>query len=64
MSELLTALGLVFVLEGLVYALAPRFLKEMSRLIETMPEDKMRIGGLWAVGGGVLLVWVARSYLA
>ncbi len=64
MSELVTAVGLVFVLEGLVYALAPGFLKEMSRLIETMPEEKMRVAGLWAVGGGVLIVWMARSLLA
>lgn len=64
MIELVTAIGMVFVIEGLVYALAPGWLKQMSKLIEGVPEDKLRVGGLWAIGGGVLIVWIARSVLA
>ena len=64
MSELVTAVGLVFVIEGLVYALAPGALKTLALFIERIPEDSLRTNGLWAIGGGVLIVWFARSYLA
>ena len=64
MSELVTAIGLVFVIEGLVYALAPGLLKRLAVMLEEMSEDSMRISGAWAIGAGVLIVWLARSYLA
>ncbi len=64
MSEFVTAVGLVFVIEGLLYALAPGMLKSLTRLIQELPEDKLRVNGMWAVGIGVLIVWLARSYIA
>lgn len=64
MSELFTAIGLVFVIEGLVYALAPGLVKKFASLIERIPEDAMRVNGMWAIGAGVLIVWLSRSFLA
>jgi uncharacterized protein YjeT (DUF2065 family) len=61
MTDLLVALGLVAVLEGVLYAAAPGFMKRMLRQVETMPEQSMRIGGLVAMAAGVLVVWVARG---
>jgi uncharacterized protein YjeT (DUF2065 family) len=63
MSELVTAIGLVFVIEGLLYALAPGLLKRLAVMIEQMPEESMRTNGAWAIGAGVLIVWLARTYL-
>ncbi|MGE0210573.1 MAG: DUF2065 domain-containing protein [Parvibaculaceae bacterium] len=64
MSELVTALGLVLVIEGLVYALGPRHLKTMLALVERVPEDALRTGGIIAIGIGVMLIWLARRILA
>lgn len=61
-QSLLMALGLVFVIEGLLYALVPGHLKTMMKAMETVPEETLRIGGITALGFGVFIVWVVRSY--
>ena len=63
MHGLLTALGLVFVIEGLLYALVPGHLKTMMRTMEAVPEETLRIGGMIALGFGVLMVWVVKVFL-
>ncbi len=64
MSEIVTAVGLVLVIEGLVYALGPGHIKSMLALIERVPEDALRAGGIIAIGIGVGLIWLARRLLA
>ncbi len=63
MNSLLLALGLVFVIEGLLYALVPGHLKNMMRAMEKVPEETLRIGGMVAVGIGVFIVWIVRSFI-
>ena len=62
-QPLLMALGLVFVIEGLLYALVPGHLKNMMRIMEKAPEETLRIGGMMAVGVGVFIVWIVRSFI-
>ncbi len=57
---LLMALGLVFVIEGLLYALVPGQLKTMMKAIHGIPEESLRYGGLVAIGLGVFIVWLVR----
>jgi len=64
MSELVTALGLVLVIEGIGYALTPGRFKAMMALAAQIPEDRLRTGGIIAVAVGVVVVWIARQYLA
>lgn len=59
-SDLITALGLVFVLEGVLYALAPGWLKTMFERAREVDEASLRLGGLVAVGLGVAIVWLIR----
>jgi len=61
MSEVVTAAGLVFVIEGLLYAFVPGHLKGMMKAMQKVPEDKLRIGGVAAMAVGVAVVWMARS---
>ena len=63
MSTFITAIGLALVIEGLLYAIAPGRLKDMLIMVEKMPEDAMRMLGLAAIAAGVVIVWVARSFL-
>ena len=61
MSWILLAIGLVLVVEGLVFALAPSRLEEMLALIARMPVETRRLIGLLALTVGVGLVWAARA---
>lgn len=61
MSFVLLAIGLVLVVEGLVYALAPsRFLEEALELLRRLPPELRRALGLAAAGTGVVLIWLAQ----
>jgi uncharacterized protein len=61
-STILTALGLVFVIEGLTYAAFPSQIKRMlARLLETS-DDQLRVTGTLAVAFGVFVVWISRWY--
>lgn len=61
MSDFLTGLAFFLIIEGLVYALAPRFLVEMARLLPSIPERQLRLAGLGAIAAGVGLVWLMRG---
>lgn len=60
-TDLLTALALVLVIEGAVLALFPGALKRMLAQLETLPPETLRLGGLTAAGLGVLFVWLLRG---
>ncbi len=60
MSQFVIAIGLMLVLEGLVYALAPGFMKQVMAAMQSQSADQLRVAGLIAVGVGVLIVWMVR----
>ncbi len=55
----LLALGLVLIVEGLAYALAPQLLERMLEILRTLPETALRQVGALAVVAGLILVWGA-----
>ena len=61
MQDFLAAIGLVLVIEGLVYGGFPGLAKRLGVEIQSMPESALRIGGLVAIALGVLVVWVVRG---
>lgn len=54
-----TAVGLVFVVEGLVLALAPARMERFLEWLAGLSRDRRRALGLAAVAAGVALVWLA-----
>ncbi len=56
----LLALGLVLVVEGLVYALAPSLVEQMLEALKALPTDSRRMLGLGALALGLALVWAAK----
>ena len=54
------ALGLVLIVEGLAYALAPSLVEQLLAALRALSEDQRRIMGLVALGLGVALVWIAK----
>ena len=61
MSDFLVALGLVLVLEGVLYGGFPQLAKRLAAEALTVPEQVLRVAGLVAVGLGVLIVWLVRG---
>ncbi|WP_037449362.1 DUF2065 domain-containing protein [Skermanella stibiiresistens] len=60
-TELLTALALVLVLEGVAYALFPDLMRRMLAVALMTPVGQLRIAGLIAATCGVGLVWLMRG---
>jgi uncharacterized protein YjeT (DUF2065 family) len=61
MSDLAVAFGLVLVIEGLLWALAPRFGRKLLEATADVPESSLRLAGALAVAAGVLVVWMVRG---
>ncbi len=61
MQDFLAALGLVLVIEGLLYGGFPAFAKRVAAEATQAPENLLRISGLIAIAGGVFIVWLVRG---
>jgi uncharacterized protein YjeT (DUF2065 family) len=61
MTDLIAALGLVLIIEGIFYAGFPEAAKAFMRQALAQPESTFRIAGLAAVAVGLLLVWLVRG---
>jgi len=57
----LLALGLVLVVEGLVYALAPHLVDQMLAALAAMPPEARRLMGALAIVTGLILVGAAKT---
>jgi len=57
----LLALGLVLIVEGLVYALAPSLIDRMLVALAAFPPEARRLMGMLALVCGLLLVWAAKA---
>lgn len=61
MKDFLTAIGLVLVIEGLIFSLSPSHLRDALRLIEKIPDRVIIRLGLGAIFTGVLFVGLVKS---
>lgn len=61
MSDLVVALGLVLVIEGVLYGGLPQLAKRLAAEVLMMPEQVLRVSGLVAVALGVVIVWLVRG---
>jgi uncharacterized protein YjeT (DUF2065 family) len=57
---LLTAIGLVFVIEGVIYSLFPNGMKRMMLAALAMPTGRLRSMGLAMALVGFVIVWLVR----
>ena len=61
MQDFLAAVGLVLVIEGLIYGGFPALARKLAAEVLSMPENVLRIGGLVAIAIGVGIVWLVRG---
>ena len=61
MRDLITALGLLLFIEGLLIALFPSKIKNMLKVIEKTPENKLRISGVFFLIIGFIIIWYIKN---
>jgi hypothetical protein len=60
MRDFIVAFGLVFVIEGLVFAAFPGTAKRAVEAITETPEPVLRLIGLGSAIGGLIVIWYLR----
>ncbi|MGA8968392.1 MAG: DUF2065 domain-containing protein [Pseudolabrys sp.] len=60
MSDFLAALGLVFVIEGLIFAAFPEAAKRAMTTVQETPDLSLRLIGIGSAVVGLILVWLVR----
>ncbi|MHB2167534.1 DUF2065 domain-containing protein [Alsobacter sp. R-9] len=63
MTDLVLGIGLVLAVEGLLFAAFPGFIRRRMAEVAGQDEGHLRVAGLAAAVGGILLVWLARRVL-
>ena len=63
MTDLLTALALVLVIEGIAWAAFPEAMKRMMAQVLVMPPDLLRGVGLFMAILGLGGIWLVRAAL-
>jgi uncharacterized protein len=62
MQDFATAVALILVIEGILYALLPETMKRLAVRAMATPTQSLRMGGLIAACLGVALVWALRHH--
>lgn len=57
----LLALGLVLIVEGLAYVLAPSLIERMLQMLSEIPENARRSMGALGIVAGLVLLWLANQ---
>jgi uncharacterized protein YjeT (DUF2065 family) len=58
--DFLVGIGMVFVIEGLLFAAAPEWVRKAMKSALDMPENVLRVVGLATAVVGLILIWIMR----
>jgi uncharacterized protein YjeT (DUF2065 family) len=61
MTDFLAALGLVFVIEGLVFAAFPEATRRAVAVVAQTPDQGLRVVGLFSAVLGLVILWLVRG---
>ena len=61
MSDFIVALGLVFVIEGLVFCAFPATAKRAMESVQQAPDATLRTVGIVSAVVGIVLIWEVRG---
>ena len=62
MATVFLALGLVLIVEGLAWVLAPSLIEQLLEMLRALPESARRQIGALAVVTGLILLWIAHQF--
>jgi uncharacterized protein YjeT (DUF2065 family) len=58
LDQVMAGVAVVLAVEGLLYAVAPAAMRRAIGQLATLPEGRLRVGGLAAAALGIALAWV------
>ncbi len=61
MAQFLVAIGLVLVIEGLLFAAFPAAAKRLAATAIESPENSLRLAGILSAVLGLVLIWLVRG---
>jgi uncharacterized protein YjeT (DUF2065 family) len=61
MAQFLIAVGLVLVIEGLLFAAFPAAAKRLAATAIESPETSLRVAGIVSAVLGLILIWLVRG---
>lgn len=61
MADFLIGIGLVFIIEGLVFAAFPASAKRAVAAVLETPEASLRVVGVGSAVFGLILIWLMRG---
>ncbi|MCB1526424.1 MAG: DUF2065 domain-containing protein [Hyphomicrobiaceae bacterium] len=61
MGDIIVAVGLVLVIEGLIWALAPDQGRRLLAIASSAPNEALKQAGWAAVIAGAVIVWLVRG---
>jgi len=61
MNDLITAIGLLFFIEGLFLAIFPSRIKNILEIIKDTPINKLRTFGLFFLVIGFAIIWYIKK---
>lgn len=57
-----TAFALIFIIEGLIYALFPDAVRKMMAIAIMMPVEKLRMFGAVVAFSGLMIFWFIQAF--
>jgi uncharacterized protein YjeT (DUF2065 family) len=59
-TDFLIGLGVLFVLEGVMFAASPDWMRRAMKAALTTPDNILRVVGIGSAVAGLILIWVVR----
>jgi hypothetical protein len=61
LSNAILAIGLLFVIEGILVALAPVYLEKILKVLVKASYESRRLIGLITLAIGIFLIWISQA---
>ena len=59
-ADFLIGLGILFVLEGLLFAASPAWMGRAMKSARATPDNTVRVVGIGSAVAGLILIWLVR----
>ena len=60
-GEFFVGLGMMCVIEGLLFIASPRFVRRMMEIVIVSPDEAMRTSGMISAVFGLILIWIVHQ---
>jgi uncharacterized protein YjeT (DUF2065 family) len=61
-ADFLIGVGILFVIEGLLFAASPTWMRKAMKSALSMPDNILRAVGIGSAVVGLILIWIERRH--